>query len=119
MVQWVRPELLELVFHASNVPFKVSIELYATRELNNIADADLNAVLNIHVGVRPNLHQILNNDVDLAMQQESTSLSVSVCGTPSMNFDVSRSVSYMNWRVARGSLGSLRDIHLVSESFGM
>lgn len=119
MVQWVRPELLELVFHASNVPFKVSIELYATREQSNVADADLNAVLNIHVGVRPNLHEILNNNVDLAMQQESTSLSVSVCGTPSMNFDVSRSVSYMNWRLARGSLGSLRDIHLVSESFGM
>ena len=119
IIHWVRSELLELALLAEKVPFDVVVELYVTREHNEHVDPDLGKLMRVYFGQRPDIKTVIGTEAQHAIKCESQSLSVSLCGPSSFSSEVARAVSALNWSIALGRAGSLRDVHLISESHKM
>jgi len=101
------------------VPFDVVVELYVTREHNEHVDPDLGKLMRVYFGQRPDIKTVIGTEAQHAIKCESQSLSVSLCGPSSFSSEVARAVSALNWSIALGRAGSLRDVHLISESHKM
>ena len=119
IIHWVRSELLELAFLAEKVPFDVVVEVYVTREHSEHVDPDLGKLMKVYFGQRPDIKSVIGMEAQHTMKCESQSLSVSLCGPGSFSCEVARSVSALNWSIAFGRAGSLRDVQLISESYKM
>lgn len=119
IIRWIRSELLELASLADKVHFDVVMELYVTREHNEHVDPDLGKLIKVCFGHRPDIKALIEMEAQHAMKCESQSLCVSLCGPSSFSYEVARTVSALNWRIAFGRSESLRDVHLISESFKM
>ncbi|KAI3617875.1 hypothetical protein CBS9595_003784 [Malassezia furfur] len=117
LLDWIEADLQALVTLKRKLPVQVDFDIYVTGEAMGAAHQSYAKTLVTAYGIRVNVYSIVEEEVDRAMKMESQSLAIYVCGPTGLAHDMSNSVASANWELAKGNLGSLRDIYLDVESF--
>ncbi|WFD00409.1 hypothetical protein MYAM1_003158 [Malassezia yamatoensis] len=117
LVGWLADELATILEYKKTLPISIELSLCVTGEVSGSRHKSfVQTVINSY-GVRPNIQDIVQEEVSLAMSDGTTSLASYVCGPGSMAHDLSNVMAHFNLDLARGRLGSLRDVYLDVEHF--
>lgn len=117
LVDWLATELAALVHLQGASPAEFVLDVCVTGEESGAEHKTFVQTLITSYGVRIDTRAVLREELDVASKMQSTSLAVYVCGPASLARDVGNHTAQANWDLARGRLGSLRDVYLDVESF--
>lgn len=117
LVDWLASELAALVQLQAVSPVEFVLDVCVTGEESGAEHKTFVQTLITSYGVRIDTGAIIREELDMAGKMQSTSLAAYVCGPVSLSRDVGNHMARTNWDLARGRLGSLRDVYLDVESF--
>lgn len=117
MLEWIKPELLELLHLQSLSSLSVQIDVYVSRDSSDQLDPTLSPLVRVFVGQRSNASDLIGEAVKTASCDKVSTMAVYACGTDSLLCDISNAAAAANTRIAFGKHGSLKELRLEAEAF--
>ncbi|WFD44145.1 hypothetical protein MPSI1_002811 [Malassezia psittaci] len=117
LVDWLESDLAAILEYKKTLPISIELDVHVTGEASGSKHESYVQTMIKAYGVRPNISEFVREEVSTAMDDNITSLATYVCGPGSMAHDLSNVMAKTNLDLARGRLGSLRDIYLDVENF--
>ncbi|WFD32470.1 hypothetical protein MSPP1_003518 [Malassezia sp. CBS 17886] len=116
MLSLIADELQTLHRLRESASVELVIDVYITGE-SDPRHRDAASEIHLHYGMRPVVRDVVGDDLALAQERSYATALLQVCGGPGLLHDVGNAAARANWALARGRLGSLRDVLLEREHF--
>ncbi|WFD00358.1 hypothetical protein MYAM1_003106 [Malassezia yamatoensis] len=117
LIDWLESDLAAILRYKKTLPISIELDVHVTGEASGSKHESYVQTMIKAYGVRPNIDALVKEEVKEALSDNTTSLATYVCGPGSLAHDLSNAMAKTNLDLARGRLGSLRDVYLDVEHF--